>query len=245
MFRAVIAYDGTHYFGWQATKAGPTIQETLSQALLRATQEKVIPEATSRTDRGVHAEGQVIAFPLQKPWDPKKLLNALNAHLPEEIRICSLTLDSPDFHPTLAAKEKEYHYHISCARFQHPIERLYAWHIHTELDLELMENTIPLLLGTHNFSSFTSGPIKNPICTLSSITLHKKEREGLKIVLRGDRFLYKMVRTIVGTLVYIGRKKLSPDCIKLLFETKDRKIGGVTAPAHGLFLHKVLYSTPL
>ncbi len=241
MFRAVIAYDGTHYFGWQSTKTGPSIQETLSQAILHATQETVIPEAASRTDRGVHAEAQVIAFPLQKPWDPQKLLRALNAHLPEDIRIFSLTSDSPDFHPTLSAKEKQYHYHISSIPFQHPIHRLYAWHLHTELNLPLMEKAIPLLLGTHDFSSFTSGPIKNPICTLSSITLPQGAPGALKIALQGDRFLYKMARTIVGTLVYIGQKKLPPNQILELLQKKDRTMGGMTAPAHGLFLHKVLY----
>lgn len=241
MFRAIIAYDGTHYFGWQATKTGPSIQEALSQALLGVTQEVVVPEAASRTDRGVHAKGQVIAFPLQKPWDPRKLLRALNAHLAEDIRICSLTLDSPDFHPTLSAKEKEYHYHISCIPFQHPIDRLYAWHIHTKLDIALMEKASSLLLGTHNFSSFTTGPIKNPICTLSSITFHPGDRGLLKISLQGDRFLYKMARTLVGTLVYIGQKKLPLSCIPTLLQTKNRKIGGMTAPPHGLFLHQVLY----
>jgi tRNA pseudouridine38-40 synthase len=109
------------------------------------------------------------------------------------------------------------------------------------LQLSLMQEASTLLLGTHNFSSFTSSPPKNPICTLFSIHFTFPERK-LQIELKGDRFLYKMARTLAGTLLYVGCGKLSLDCIPSLLSSPDRKKGGVTAPAHGLFLSKVLYS---
>lgn len=239
-FHAIIAYDGTHYFGWQTTRMGPSIQEALTKALQNATQEEVIPEAASRTDRGVHAEGQSISFSLEKPWDPNRLLRAINAHLSKDIRILQIHLASSDFHPTLGARLKEYHYRISTEPFQAPIDRLYAWHFPYPLQIDLMEKAARHLLGTHNFNSFTSNPRKNPICTLFSIQFSSLERK-LQITLRGDRFLYKMARTLAGTLVYVGCGKMSLDCIPALLSSPDRKKGGVTAPAHGLFLNHVLY----
>jgi tRNA pseudouridine38-40 synthase len=220
---------------------GPSIQEALTKAIQSACQEEVIPEAASRTDRGVHAEGQSIAFSLQKPWEPSRLLCAMNAHLPKDIRVTQIKTASPDFHPTLQAKSKEYHYRISPQPFQAPIDRLYAWHFPHPLQIDLMEKAGQLLLGAHDFSSFTSIRPKNPICTLFSIELSFPERR-LQIGLKGDRFLYKMARTLAGTLVYVGCGKMPLESIPGLLSSPDRKKGGVTAPAHGLFLKHVLYS---
>jgi tRNA pseudouridine38-40 synthase len=240
-FRAQIAYDGTHYFGWQTTKTGPSIQEHLSKALFACTQENAIPEAASRTDRGVHAEGQTIAFALSKQWKPSQLLQAINAHLPKDIRVYTLDETSQDFHPTLHALEKEYHYTLSNTPFQHPIDRLYAWHVHTPLDVTLMQQGALALQGTHSFASFTSGPFKDPICTVSKILFTTEDRGRLRIALHGNRFLYKMARTIVGTLVYIGAGKRSVESVPKLLTSKNRPQSGMTAPAHGLRLYKVLY----
>ena len=240
-FHAIIAYDGTHYFGWQTTKTGPSIQETLSRAIQNSTQETIIPEAASRTDRGTHAEGQSISFALQKKWDPHPLLRAINAHLPKDIRVLRMAPKTPDFHPTLHALSKEYHYRVSPQNSQTPIDRLYAWHFPYPLQLPLMEEAALFMIGTHDFSSFTTQVQKNPICTLSSIALSFPERR-LQMAFKGDRFLYKMARTLAGTLLYVGCGKLPLDRIPLLLSAPDRKKGGVTAPSHGLFLHQVIYS---
>lgn len=240
-FRAIVAYDGTHYFGWQMTRSGPSIQEAISIALLKATQEQVIPEAASRTDRGVHAEGQSIAFALMKPWDPLLLRKAMNAHLPMDIRIKKIEKTTPDFHPTLHAVAKEYHYRLSLSPFQIPMDRFYAWHFPHFLNREEMKKAAALLLGTHDFSSFTSRKDKRPFCTLYSIEFHNLDRT-LQITIKGDRFLYKMARTLIGTLIYIGAGKISMDIIQELFTIPDRKNAGITAPAHGLFLGSVIYS---
>lgn len=240
-FHAIIAYDGTHYFGWQATRSGKSIQESLAVAIQKVTQEAVVPEAASRTDRGVHAEGQSIAFTLSKPWDPHRLKKALNSYLPPDIRLKQLRVASKDFHPTTQAIAKVYHYHLSLSPFQIPMDRFYAWHFPHFLDREAIEKAAALLLGTHDFSSFTSREDKRPVCTLFSIELSNIERK-LQIALKGDRFLYKMARTIVGTLIYIGSGKLPVDIIPELISCPDRRNAGMTAPAHGLFLSSVIYS---
>lgn len=234
MFKALLSYDGTRYFGWQKTKAGPTIQEELAKALFQITREKVHPEAASRTDRGVHAEGQVIQFTLKQPLAPQKLLKALNACLPKDIRVLNISLE--EFHPTLDAILKEYHYRICQGEVQDPTLRLYSWHLRYPLDREKIERAIPHLIGAHDFTAFANAPEKNPICTIESILF-----DGKLFRIRGNRFLYKMVRNLVGTLVYIGCGKLSEKTLPSLLLSKDRKQAGMTAPAHGLYLHQVFY----
>jgi len=241
MIRLTLAYDGTQYLGWQKTKEGPSIQESLARALLQITQENILPEAASRTDRGVHAEGQVVAFPLKKLWQPRRLLKALNASLPPDIRVKSVEHAPVDFHPTLEAKEKEYHYRLCLRDVQMPMHQAHSWHIYLPLDIERMRKASRELLGTRDFSAFAGEREQNPICTLSSVEFLKIGDDRLQIVLRGNRFLYKMARNIVGTLVYIGIGKLPPDCIPEILASRDRKKRGVTAPAHGLFLHRVIY----
>lgn len=240
-YHAIVAYDGTHYFGWQATKSGPSIQESLAVVIEKVTQEKAFPEASSRTDRGVHAEGQSVAFALGKEWDSHRLKKALNSYLPTDIRIKELKVVSKDFHPTTQAIAKVYNYRLSLTPFQVPFDRFYAWHFPHFIDKEAIKRAASLLIGTHNFSSFTSRPDKRPVCSLFSIELTTHERT-LQISLKGDRFLYKMARTIVGTLIYIGSGKLAIDIIPELLACQDRRNAGMTAPAHGLFLTAVLYS---
>ena len=240
-----LAYDGTHYFGWQKTKMGPSIQETLETATLQITQERVIAEAASRTDRGVHAKGQVVAFSLQNRWwDPLVLQKALNALLPQDIRVTTVHTASPLFHPTLQARYKEYHYFLCLGSVQNPAWRRYSWHFHSPVNREWVEEAASHLLGTHDFRTFTNTPTKNPICTLSSIRYTPLEGQRLRISLQGDRFLYKMVRNLVGTLLYIGCGKLPRGAIPSLLQAKDRKRAGMTAPPQGLFLHRVEYGEP-
>ncbi len=242
-FKAILIYDGTGYYGWQKTRMGPSIQEKLAEAIFRITGENAIPEAASRTDRGVHAEGQTIQFTLSKSFTPRGLQKSLNAVLPPDIRILLLDAADEDFHPTLQALGKEYHYRLSLGPVQDPLYRLYAWHFHPPLDLEKMKMGAADLIGTHDFTAFSNEPEKDPICTLVAISIGTLEDGRLQIGISGNRFLYKMVRNLVGTLVYLGCGKLPLDSIPKILESRDRKQAGATAPAHGLFLHKVLYSS--
>jgi tRNA pseudouridine38-40 synthase len=165
-YKVTISYDGTSYFGWQKTKTGPSIQETLEKAIKRITQEEVLPEAASRTDRGVHATGQVISFSLTKEWEARSLERALNAVLPSDIRIARVEEAPSGFHPTLDAKEKEYRYSFCLAPVQDPIHRLYSWAFRYPLDLAKMERAAKDLLGCHDFSGFANITKENPICAI-------------------------------------------------------------------------------
>lgn len=236
MYKAVISYDGTRYFGWQKTKTGPSIQEQIETALTRITGKQVPIEAASRTDRGVHATGQVIQFSLEAPLSTEKLKGALNAVLPDDIRVFEIS--RKEFHPTLDAIKKEYRYKINRDAVQDPHERLYSWHVYQPLDFKKIDAAIPHLLGTHDFTSFSNRDAEgeeNPICTLERIHFEKNIFQFV-----GDRFLHKMVRNLVGTLIYIGSGRVALP-IEEILKRKDRKLAGITAPSKGLYLHQVSY----
>ena len=235
MYKALLAYDGTCYFGWQKTPSGPSIQEELEKAIARITGESVLPESASRTDRGVHAEGQVIRFTLKNSANPHRLMRGLNAVLPGDIRVRELA--PCQFHPALDAMGKTYRYRICLGPVQDPVNRLYSWHIYFPLNVAKMERAARSLIGTHDFTAFANEEGKDPLCTIQSIDIVED-----CIWIKGNRFLYKMVRNIVGTLVHIGCGKLPEDCIPDILASRDRKKAGITAPAQGLHLHQVFYA---
>ncbi len=162
-FKAILSYDGTHYFGWQKTKTGPSIQEELEKAIFRIANETSLPEAASRTDRGVHAEGQTIHFHLKKEFEPQRLQRGLNAVLPPDIRILSLESSPADFHPTLQASAKEYHYRLSIGPVYDPMQRGYAWHVPYSLELNTMAKASHDLLGNKTLPLLPTNRKKIPI----------------------------------------------------------------------------------
>jgi tRNA pseudouridine38-40 synthase len=240
--KMIITYDGTHYFGWQKTKTGPSIQEELEKALFQILGRPVSVEAASRTDRGVHAKGQVVNFFLTETPSFSRLLYSLNSVLPYDIRILCLEPAADDFHPTLKAHSKEYHYSICNQPIEDPIGRFYSWHIHDPLDLEAMRDCAKILMGTHDFASFTTIESKDTIRTLFSIQIVAVTNGQIEIQIVGDRFLYKMMRRLVGTLVTVGKKKFSKKDVLTLLKKSNRAKAGITAPAHGLFLYQVHFT---
>lgn len=253
--KLVVSYDGTRFFGWQKTETGPSIEEELEKALKRILRHDVQLDAASRTDRGVHAEGQPVRFFSSREVNLHRLVRGLNAVLPVEISVRSAQLMPLDFHPTIHALGKEYHYHLCLGSAQIPMHRFYSWHVPLTLDFEKMEEAVQLLLGKRDFSAFSNAPVvrrnpapeggvlqkeKDPTCDLQKIEFFQKEGR-LIIALRADRFLYKMVRNLVGALIYIGCGKLDVGAIPSLLESRDRSKGAVTAPARGLFLSEVFY----
>ncbi|WP_194848035.1 tRNA pseudouridine(38-40) synthase TruA [Candidatus Neptunochlamydia vexilliferae] len=241
--KLVIAYDGTDFFGWQESSDGPSIEGTLREVLEKIYQEPMTLQAASRTDAGVHAEGQVVNYRTEKKKELSRLKISLNQLLPKTIRVTSLEEVDDTFHPTLDNVGKEYHYHLSLGGVASPFHRHIAWHIHTPLDIARMKEAAPLFIGTHDFATFANACDPKPkktIRTLTSLEI-KEECPLLQIAVRGTNFLYKMVRNIVGTLVYIGQGKLSLEEARLLIEKKDRTLAGPAAPAHGLTLKKVFY----
>jgi tRNA pseudouridine38-40 synthase len=241
VYQLIVAYDGTRYFGWQKTHSGPSIQAELERAATAVLQEITSCEAASRTDRGVHARGQVVQIISPTERKPERLLAGINAHLPVDIRVVEVTLADPSFHPTLDATTKTYTYELCLSTVQNPFHRRFSWHYPHAIDLDALRQAAQDLLGTHDFSSFSTEPKPDSVRTLHQIETTLLEKERLCITMTADRFLYKMARTIAGTLAYIGSGKLSADIPSKLFTSLDRTLAGITAPPHGLCLDKVHY----
>lgn len=239
-----VAYDGGAFLGWQKTEEGPSIEEALERALFHIFHFKPVLQAASRTDRGVHASGQIVQFILEKEIEPKKLLLGLNALLPYEIRILEARICPITFHPTLDALGKEYIYRLALGTAPHPLFREMAWHVPKFCLSEEVLLAIPDLVGERDFKAFCNQRkglnYPTTVRNLKSITW-KKEGTLLTFSLIGDHFLYKMARNIVGLLVQIGEGKFARELIPLLFQNRVRKEGAMTAPAHGLSLERVFY----
>lgn len=224
---------------------GPSVEEHLENILSQILQQGVKLQAASRTDAGVHAEGQVVNFLAEKKEvDLNKLQKSLNALLPKQIVAMSLEEMPLEFHPTLDNKGKEYHYFLCNGSFQKPKHRLFSWHFPYPLDLNKMQLAAESFLGTQDFSVFCnelSLSKKNPVCTLHSIDIECFEEGRICFKVRGNRFLFRMMRNLVGTLAYIGCGKIEISEIPTLLKEKQRALAGVTAPSHGLHLMNVFY----
>jgi tRNA pseudouridine38-40 synthase len=240
-----IAYDGSEYFGWQKTSLGPSIEATLQKALETILQESISLQAASRTDRGVHAEGQWVNFCTQKnplPLDLKKRLNCL---LPPSVRVL-FQQQMPDFfHPTLHADKKEYHYAVCSDPIHMPTERFYSWHVPHVLNFDNMKAACSFFVGKHDFSSFCNVRknlnYKDKSRLIETVDFSFPHYNRVLFVITGNQFLYKMVRNIVGTLIYVGRGKIKAEKIPHILQKRQRIDAGVTAPAHGLTLKKIYY----
>ena len=240
--KLVVAYDGTDYLGWQKTKEGPSIEADLQEALEQILQHPNSLQAASRTDAGVHAEGQVVNFFTPHTIDLSRLQKSLNGLLPDQLSILDMAEMSHSFHPTLDCIGKEYHYNLCLGPYQLPQLRHYSWHYTYPLDISQMKQAASLLTGIHDFSAFTCEPQENNEREVFSIEIDLLSPLRLQIRVSGNRFLYKMVRSIVGTLVYVGCGKIAPEQISAIIASKDRCLAGMTAHAHGLMLKKVFYS---
>lgn len=241
----ILSYWGAPFFGWQKTAAGPTVEEALEQALERILRHPVKLQAASRTDAGVHAQGQVVNFFTDNPMELPLLQRALNGTLPKTIGVVRIEEKPELFHPTLHAQRKEYHYHMCTGQVQLPFYRHTSWHFHRSLDLNAMQQGAAALLGTHDFSSFCNARAawdKDPICTLETLAIAPLEADRFHFRIVGDHFLYKMVRNLIGTLAYVGCRLLSAQDIPTILASKQRARAGITAPSHGLCLHEVYYA---
>jgi tRNA pseudouridine38-40 synthase len=241
---ALVAYEGTRYLGWQKTPVGPSIQQALEDALAILMKQETPTEAASRTDAGVHAHGQVVNFFVDPETNLEKLLRGLNALLPNDIVVRNLKDAPSSFHPTLDAKAKEYHYEIIYSSSQSPFLRDFSWHYPQKLDRFSMQQAAEHLKGVHDFSSFCNEikeQDKNPVCHIHSLNIEEISLDHIKIRVVGNRFLYRMVRNLAGTLVYVGCGKLKSQDIPKILKAKDRTLAGITAPAKGLFLNTVYY----
>lgn len=261
--KLTVAYDGRAYSGWQIQPDKPTVQGTFQATWQRLTQETVNVTAAGRTDAGVHALGQVVGVSTETRLSNEDLLRGLNALLPGDIGVVAVEDASEKFHATYDAVGKRYRYVIHNGRVPSVFERHYAWHNPHRLNAEAMNRAGQGLVGRHDFSSFESAGSERPdsIRTIHELTV-RRGGEGAnldvaqfatgqvgehvssdRVVLEvhGDGFLYNMVRTLVGTLVEVGRGNREVTWPAEVLAACDRRCAGQTAPPHGLFLVSVDY----
>lgn len=239
--RATVEYDGAAFRGFQRQRSARTVQGALEAAILAATGDEVTVAGAGRTDSGVHAEGQVIAFGTPTRLDDATLLKALNAHLPADVAVRELATAARDFDPRRDATARVYEYRIEQRPVRPVLDRGRAWHVAQPLDLVRMRRAATHLVGTHDFDAFTSGAQASTQREVFAIEVWRK---GTSIFVRiaANAFLYRMVRRIVGTLVCAGRGEIDPADIAALLRPASRAEIRTTAPAHGLTLLRVDYS---
>jgi tRNA pseudouridine38-40 synthase len=242
-FKLVIEYDGTDYHGWQRQKGVPTIQGTIESAIKVMTKQAVSLIGSGRTDAGVHSLGQVATFKVDTNLTPIVFKKGLNSLLPPDIIIKDVEQVSDHFHARYDCKGKCYQYHILNREISSVMHRRFVWHIRQPLRIDDMRDALSCLRGRHDFSAFeaTGGDCKSAVRVVSDIGLDAYEEGRLVFRISADGFLRYMVRNIVGTLVDVGRGRLSTKALHEIFLSKDRTSAGATAPPQGLFLMHVFY----
>jgi tRNA pseudouridine38-40 synthase len=245
-FKLIIAYDGTNYAGWQVQKTGVAVQQKIEEAAARLFSSQPRLHGSSRTDAGVHALGLVAHLevaPVEIKMPVRKLARALNAFLPPDIRILAATKCRADFHARFDATGKQYRYFVWNHSAMNPLLRQQAWQVPLPLDVTAMRAAARQFLGRRDFKSFAGSrnyELESTVRTVTRCDLRKSGRL-LTWIIEGDGFLYKMCRGIVGTLVQVGQGKIAPGEIRKILASRDRRVAGMTAPAHGLVLWKVFY----
>ncbi len=243
--KLTIEYDGTNYAGWQYQPRLPTIQGILRDALAKI--EDVSPEdinlvGASRTDSGVHALGQVANFVSRRRLSPNNYRKAVNSLLPPDVVVKLVEEVDADFHARKSARGKKYRYVILNREYPSALQRNRVYYVPYRLNVEAMEEAIPHFIGRKDFASFqgSGSDVRN---TVREITSFQFEREGdlLIFTVVGNGFLKQMVRNIIGTLVFVGMGKIHPDRLEDIFEARDRRRAGPTAPPQGLYLVEIFY----
>jgi tRNA pseudouridine38-40 synthase len=251
-FKLTIAYDGAAFHGWQIQPGLPTIQGAIADAVTQITQEKIFVHGASRTDTGVHALGQVAHFKTQSALSAAEFQRALNALLPPAIRIVAAEEVGPDFHARWQAQGKTYHYRIWRGQVLPPFEHRRAFHYSGPLDETAMAEAAREFEGEHDFTSFSASSGSEDDdrerevvrVIYSSEIIREPDRDEIAYVVRGRSFLRYMVRKIVGTLIEVGKGRLTPPDIPQIFEARDRSRSGPTVPAEGLYLISLEYPDP-
>lgn len=241
--KMVLEYDGSKYQGWQKLgNTENTIQEKIEKTIKMIINEDITLIGSGRTDAGVHAKGQVANFKTNSEIELNDFLYYLNVYLPKDIRVKDMREASERFHARYNVKKKYYVYYVYNDTFQSPFYRKYSYHVPEKLNVENMNEASKLLIGTHDFRAFTSvkSKKKSTIKTIESIKINSNA-PIISIEYTADGFLYNMVRILTGTLIEIGNGTRDINSINSLFDSKNRADAGFTAPAHGLFLEKVIY----
>ena len=241
-YKLTVAYDGYNYMGFQVQDDLPTIELEIEKALEKFAGQFIKIYPSGRTDRFVHAKGQVIHFDLDMDIPAIGVLKGLNSFLPFDIHITNAEIVDNEFHARFSAKSKEYRYLINTGSYD-PLMVRYAPNI-TKLDISAMEEAIHLFEGTHDFKGFASASIderKDTVKTIYSITLNKLENDYIEFIFIGNGFLKYQIRRMMGLIIEIGKHKESKEKILEVLEKKDPKISHKVADGCGLYLYKVSY----
>jgi tRNA pseudouridine38-40 synthase len=244
-----LAYEGTRYSGWQAQPGQTTVQGTLAAAIAAVTGEVLVPRGSSRTDAGVHALDQIVAFTSASPLEAAVWGRALNARLPADVTVVVAAEVAADFDPVTAAVRKTYRYRIHDAPWKPVLDRHLVWRWRSQLDTAAMAEAAGALLGEHDFTSFEKTPSSRVSKTRTIHRLDVVRRESpagradgeVWVEVEGNGFLHNMVRIIVGSLVMVGTGRRPPSWVATAVAARDRAAAGPTAPPEGL----VLLSTQL
>jgi tRNA pseudouridine38-40 synthase len=241
-----VSYDGSAFHGWARQGGVRTVEETLLDAVLAVDPLASPIRGTSRTDAGVHAEGQLAAFDAVLQIPARGWALGLNQKLPDDVAVRTARTVPPGFAPRFAARGKRYRYRVLVDRARDPLWRTRAWRV-PDLDVAAVAREAESARGRHDFASFRATGDDRPT-TIRTLTRVEIESEGdpriVAIVVEGDAFLYRMVRILAGTMVDVGRGRLAAGAITRAIVARDRRSAGITAPAHGLVLEQVDIEMP-
>lgn len=240
-YRAIIEYDGSDLLGFQIQAEGRTVQGELERVLLRLTQQPVRVVGSGRTDAGVHAERQVIAFRASWKHSLSDLHRALNALLPTDIAVKTIELAPPTFHPRFSALRRWYRYQVGLWPGHSPLRSRYAWELGPDLDVDAMNEAAAYLVGSHDFGSFGRPPQGEITIRHVFQATWTQAFPHLYFDIIANAFLRRMVRNIVGTLVDVGRRSRQPDELGVMLKQPDRSSSAPPAPPQGLILKAVIY----
>jgi tRNA pseudouridine38-40 synthase len=240
--KLTLAYDGSEFHGWQIQPDLPTIQGTLTEALGKLFNHEVNVHGSGRTDAGVHAQGQVANVETIRTMDTDAVLRGANALLPPDIRVLQVEEVSPSFHARRSARAKTYEFHLWRHWVVSPFQCRYVYAFPYPLDETAVDEATRRFLGTHDFTSFSaaSSEVEDRVRTIFEADWRRNQEQWI-FHIRGNGFLQYMVRTIVGTLLYVGNGKLKASDIESMFDARDRRVAGPSVPPNGLHLVSVEY----
>lgn len=244
-YKLLVEYEGTLYLGWQIQPQGRSVQGEFETALQRLTGQQIRVTAAGRTDRGVHASGQVVSFQLPQVWPTTTLQRALNALLPHDVAVCRVETVADAFDPRRHAVSRTYVYRIWNRRVASPFWRRFAWHVPTPLDTGAMQQAAQALVGEHDFASFQASGCEAQHA-VRRVLRSEVQHYGpmIRYEIEANAFVRHMVRNIVGTLVQIGGGERPASDLAEILARRDRRWAGPTAPAQGLCLVAVRYEPP-
>lgn len=242
-YKLTIEYDGTGLMGWQRQAHGPSVQQYLEEAIKKFCGQPIEAFCCGRTDAGVHALGQVAHIDLEREEKPFTVMQAINFHLqPQRIVVVESEAAQPDFHARFSATRRHYRYRILNRRARPALEESRVWHIPTALNVEAMQEAAQVLVGHHDFTTFRSSECqgKSPEKTLDGLEV-KQAGDEVHLTTHSRSFLHHQVRNMTGSLAQVGLGKWNRNDLRTALEARDRKAGGPTAPAEGLYFLKVDY----